>query len=135
MKSFFGNNLGSKLALAALAVCFFAVPGKAQDTHKSRPELLVCTSYPEWSCEPQTMPSQKVASATTPQMDGPSCTSYPEWSCEPQTVSGQERALAKERHEKKGSKLHAGQRGQERKSSQKVSDAPGGLDESFERRP
>jgi hypothetical protein len=29
MKSLFGNSLGSKLALAALAVCFFAVPGKA----------------------------------------------------------------------------------------------------------
>ena len=58
MKSFFRNKLGSKLALAALAVCFFAVPGKAQDTHESRPAALVCTSYPEWSCEPQTVSSQ-----------------------------------------------------------------------------
>ncbi len=135
MKSLFANKLVSKLALAALTVCSFVVPAKAQGTHKSRPEAPVCTSYPEWSCGPQTMPSQDVASAATPEVDGPSCTSYPEWSCDPQTVSGQEGALAKKRHEKKGSKPHAGQIAQERKSNQKVSDTTGGPDGSFERRP
>ena len=134
MKSLFGNNLGGKLALAALAVCFFAIPGKAQDTHKSRPEAPVCTSYPEWYCEPQTMPTQKVASAATPQVDGPSCTSYPEWYCEPETTPGQQRALAK-KQEKKGSKLQAGHKVQERKPNKETSGAVDSLDESFERRP
>ena len=124
MKSFFGNNLGGKLALAALAMCFFAIPGKAQDTHKGRPEAPACTSYPEWYCEPQTMPSQKVASAATTQVDGPSCSSYPEWYCEPQTVPSQVRA-----------KQLAGRKGREQKSSGAVSDSIGSLDETFERRP
>ncbi len=124
MKSLFGNKLGSKLALAALAMCFLGVPGKAQDTPKSRPAALVCTSYPEWSCEPQTIPSQEAASATTPQMDGPSCTSYPEWSCEPQTMPSQVRA-----------KQLAGRKGREQKAKGSVSDSTGGLDETFERRP
>jgi hypothetical protein len=52
MKSLWGMKLGRKLALTALALCFFAAPGKAQDT---RPEAPVCTSYPEWSCETQTV--------------------------------------------------------------------------------
>ncbi len=135
MKSFLGNKLGGKLALAALAVCFFAIPGKAQDTHKSRPEAQVCTSYPEWSCEPQAMPSQEVASAATPQIDRPSCTSYPEWSCEPETSSGQGKALARKSRDSKGSKLHARMTARESKSNRKISDPLGGLDETFERRP
>jgi hypothetical protein len=55
MKSIWAIKSSRKLALAALALCFFAAPGKAQDTNNSRSEAPVCTSYPEWSCEPQTV--------------------------------------------------------------------------------
>jgi len=131
MKSFRNLNL----VLAALALCAFAAPGKAQGSRDSTPQTLVCTSYPEWSCELQSVSVQEATSATTPQMDGPNCTSYPEWSCEPQTVSGNAKTLAKKQHDKKGSKRRAGLMAQERKSSRKVSGATGDLDETFERRP
>ncbi len=67
MKSIWGMKLGRKLALPALALCFFAAPGKAQDINNSRPEAPVCTSYPEWSCEPQTVSSHERALAKKPQ--------------------------------------------------------------------
>jgi len=124
MKSLFGNKLGSKLALAALAMCFFGVPGKAQDTPKARPAALACTSYPEWSREPQTVPSNEAALVTKAETDGPSCTSYPEWSSEPQTVPNQVRA-----------KQLAGRIGRGNKSKQAVSDSTSSLEETFERRP
>ncbi len=63
MKSFRNLNL----AFAALALCAFAVPGKAQGSRNSTPQTPVCTSYPEWSCEPQTVSSQERALAKKPQ--------------------------------------------------------------------
>src|SRR6266852_5962927 len=131
MKSFRNLNL----VLAALALCAFAAPGKAQGSRDSTPQTLVCTSYPEWSCELQTVPVQEAASATTPQMDGPTCTSYPEWSCEPQTVSGHAKALARKQHDKKGSKLRAGLAARKSQANLNVSDSLRGVDETFERRP
>lgn len=67
MKSIWGTKLGRKFALTALALCFFAARGKAQDINNSRPEAAVCTSYPEWSCEPQTVSGQERALARKPQ--------------------------------------------------------------------
>ena len=63
MKSNWKVGLGRQLALAALAVCFMAIPGKAQDARKSESQAPVCTSYPEWSCESQATSGQERAPA------------------------------------------------------------------------
>jgi hypothetical protein len=132
VKSAWKVGLGSQLALAALAVCFLALPGKAKDTHNGSTEAPVCTSYPEWSCEPGTASARELVSAKNLEkaatmaegMDDPSCTSYPEWSCEPQTSSSGG-----------GSRALAGRMNGERRSKRDVSGAIGVVDESFERRP
>ncbi len=133
MKSTWKLGLGSELAIAALALCFLPIPGKAQDTAKGKPEAPACTSYPEWSCEPQTTPSGRGAvSAKMPEKaakmaedpNDPTCTSYPEWSCEPQASSSGGR-----------SKAPVARMTREGKPKRNTSDSAGPLDESFERRP
>ncbi len=106
MKGLLGWRQVNQVALAALALWVSAVPGKAQSVsagagHQSsavsqrvlpvvlarNSEAPACTSYPEWSCEPEAVGGQEAVSTTTAE-SGANCTSYPEWSCEPQSQSG-----------------------------------------------